>query len=68
VPYVSELDFVNFYKKCELADEQLKASNLDLVYVQVNTNNKMANGINRGELLEALVRIAKAKFKDTGIC
>ena len=43
------------------------AASLDLIHVQVNTNNKTVTGINRGEFIEALIRIAKAKYKDTGI-
>jgi hypothetical protein len=66
VPYVSELDFVKFYNKCDFADESVKAASIDLIYVQVNTNNKATVGINRGEFIEALIRIARAKYKDTG--
>jgi hypothetical protein len=34
----------------------------------VSTNDKARNGINRGEFIEAIIRIAKAKFLDTGLC
>ena len=32
-PYVSELDFVNFYRKSQMPDENLKAASIDLVFV-----------------------------------
>lgn len=32
-PFVSELDFVRFYRESDLADENLKAANIDLIYV-----------------------------------
>jgi hypothetical protein len=67
-PLISALDFVNFYTKCQIPDEHLKPSSLDLVFVQVDTNNRTRVGINRGEFIETLVRIAKVKYKDTGIC
>jgi hypothetical protein len=31
-PYISELDFVGFYRTCKLADQNLVASSIDLVY------------------------------------
>jgi hypothetical protein len=34
----------------------------------VSTNDKTRNGINRGEFIEAIIRIAKAKYLDTGLC
>lgn len=34
----------------------------------MSTNDKARNGINRGEFIEAIIRIAKAKFLDTGLC
>lgn len=58
-PYCSELDFVRFYRDCDLPDENLKASSIDLIYVQVKTNSKARIGINRGEFIETLIRIAK---------
>jgi hypothetical protein len=39
-PFVTYLDFINFYKVCKLADENLKAASIDLIYVQVDTNVK----------------------------
>jgi len=45
----------------------LKQASLELIFVQVDTNNKFRIGINRGEFIEALVRIAKAKFVETGL-
>jgi hypothetical protein len=67
-PYVTFLDFVNFYRTCKLDDEILKPASIDLIYVQVLTNCKTRTCINRGELIEALIRIAKAKYRDRGIC
>jgi hypothetical protein len=67
-PYVTFLDFVNFYRTCKLDDENLKPASIDLIYVQVLTNCKTRTCINRGELIEALIRIAKAKYCVTGIC
>ncbi len=34
--------------------------------MQVNFNEKSRSGINRGEFIEALMRIAKIKYVDTG--
>jgi len=45
----------------------MKQASLELIYVQVDTNNKFRNGIIRGEFIEALIRIAKAKYIDTGV-
>lgn len=66
-PFISFLDFVNFGHSCKLVDETLKQASLELIFVQVDTNNKFRIGINRGEFIEALVRIAKAKFVETGL-
>ena len=32
-PFVGELDFVNFYKTCQFADDNFKAASIDLIYV-----------------------------------
>jgi hypothetical protein len=66
-PFVGELDFVNFYKTCQFADDNLKAASIDLIYVQVNTNVKGRVGLNRGEFIEALIRSSKAKYKEMGL-
>ena len=65
-PYVSELDFVGFYRDCHLADKNLMASSIDLIYKQVNTNFARI-GLNRGQFIEALIRIAKAKYLEVNI-
>lgn len=31
-PYISELDFVGFYRDCRLPDQNLIASSIDLIY------------------------------------
>lgn len=67
-PYISELDFVRFYRDSDIPDENIKAANIDLIYVQVNTNVKSRTGLNRGEFIETLLRIARSKYIDTGIC
>lgn len=64
-PYIGQVNFVQFYRECELADECLKASNLDLIWTQVSTNDRTRVGQNRGEFIECLVRIAKGKYVDT---
>jgi hypothetical protein len=66
-PFVSFLDFVNFTHDCKLVSDGVKQASIELIYVQVDTNNKFRNGIIRGEFIEALIRIAKAKYMDTGI-
>ena len=67
-PFISELDFVRFYRDFDLPDDNLKPANIDLIYVQVNTNVKTRTGLNRGEFIETLLRIARQKYIDTGIC
>jgi hypothetical protein len=66
-PFVTFLDFMNFTQDCKFSADGLKQASIELIYVQVDTNNKFRNGIIRGEFIEALIRVAKAKYMDTGI-
>jgi hypothetical protein len=66
-PFVSFLDFVNFTHDCKFVSDGIKQASIELIYVQVDTNNKFRNGIIRGEFIEALIRIAKAKYVESGI-
>ena len=65
IGYIQNNDYVNFYKTYGLTNEFLKASSIDLIYVQVATNGGMKKqGISRAELIESLIRIAKARYID----
>jgi len=66
-PFITFLDFMNFTQTCKFASDGLKQASIELIYVQVDTNVKSRNGIIRGEFLEALIRVAKAKYVETGI-
>ena len=66
-PFVSFLDFVNFTHDCKFVSDGIKQASIELIYVQVDTNNKFRNGIIRGEFIEAVIRIAKAKYVESGI-
>jgi len=46
----------------------VEQANIDLIFVQVNTNNPGKKGLRRGEFFEALLRISKLKYLDHGEC
>lgn len=65
IGYIQNNDYVNFYRAYNLTSDQLKASSIDLIYVSVSTNGGLKKqGINRAELIESLIRIAKARYID----
>lgn len=73
-PVISWNDFTIICNKCKIPDN--KACNLatiDRIYIATNVNQNIqgAQGdrdLVRYEFLEIIVRIANAKYKDTGIC
>ncbi len=73
-PNISWIDFTSYCQQRGLLDRQVNFSVIDRLFIAVNVDIEGANTMDnlgralcRYEFLEILVRIAGAKFKDTGI-
>ena len=65
-PFLTWLDFVNVTTKGQFIDEKVKSATIDLLFVTVSSYNKSSLGICRGEFIELIIRIARAKYLETG--
>ena len=66
------IDWGNVCEACKIIDKNVSTSTLDRLFIAVNVelvsmDDNPDKSLCRFELLEILVRIAGAKFKDTGI-
>ena len=72
-PYIGWIDFSNFCDRCKIYDKQVLLSTVDRIFIATNveTSEKMQDNpekaLCRFEFFEILLRVASAKFKETGI-
>lgn len=72
-PSVSMNDFTSFSRKAKLQDLHLKQSTIDRLFITTNFEaenqpNNPDKQLIRFEFIELLIRIAGAKYKETGVC
>mmetsp|Transcript_41069 Transcript_41069/g.39584 ORF Transcript_41069/g.39584 Transcript_41069/m.39584 type:complete len:237 (+) Transcript_41069:504-1214(+) len=74
-PCISWIDFSNFCEKCNLFDKAIQIATIDRLFIATNVvlekleqEDNPDKALCRYEFYEILIRIAAAKFKDTGIC
>ncbi len=76
-PNISWIDFGNFCEKCKIIDGKgVTLATVDRSFIAANvavegqklSEDNPTNALSRFEFLEILVRLAQAKFKETGIC
>lgn len=69
-PYVSQIGFANFCIKCNMIDKNLKLGDIDRFYLRSLVNDEdpkqKTSVMCRFMFLEALVRVAECKYKNSG--
>lgn len=66
-PSIGLLEFTTWCKTSGIQDDTLGVSTIDRMWIAVNSGDGAGmNTLERGELLEIIVRIAYAKYKETG--
>jgi len=70
-PTISMLDFSNLCQQCHILDKFVSVSTLDRLFIATNVelvamDDNPDKELCRFEMLEILVRIAAAKYKDPG--
>ena len=74
-PIVSWNDFTLFCNKCKIPDSKsCNLATIDRIYIATNVNQNAPGGGSQGdkdlvryEFLEIIVRLANAKYKDSGV-
>ena len=74
-PIVSWNDFTVFCNKCKIPDAKTcNLATIDRIYIATNVNQNATGGAGQGdkdlvryEFLEIIVRLANAKYKDSGV-
>ena len=70
-PKISQLDFVDMCVKAKMTHKQhLPATSLDRFFIasKFDESVKQENGINRLQFLEAIVRLADSRFRQSDDC
>lgn len=72
-PCISWIDFSNFCEKCKFIDHKvINVADIDRFFIATNVeieklDHNPEKALMRYEFMEILVRIAQAKFKESGV-
>ncbi len=68
-PHIGTNDFLSFCRKVEILDETMPSSYVEIAWSGLLSGNRPAgpgNTLFRHEFLEMFIRIANAKYRDSG--
>jgi hypothetical protein len=72
-PTIGMVDFTQFCEKAEIFDKVINVSTIDRLFIASNyevekNDDNPDRELCRFEFMEILLRIANAKYRETGIC